>query len=120
MRCELSRDYRFEAAHSLPCVPATHKCRRAHGHGYLIRVTVAGEVDPETGWVMDFATIDAEVSPVLKELDHQFLNDLPGLENPTSEVLAGWLWQRIRPRLALLSELMVAETPQSRCVYRGE
>jgi len=120
MRCELSRDYRFEAAHSLPRVPPTHKCHRVHGHGYLVRVTVAGEVDAEQGWVVDFATIDAQVNPVIKELDHRFLNDLSGLSNPTSEVLAGWLWERIRPGLPLMVEIMVAETPQARCVYRGE
>ena len=120
MRCELSREYGFEAAHSLPRVPQTHKCHRMHGHGYRITVVVAGEVDPELGWLMDFADIDREVDPLMAELDHRVLNEIPGLDNPTSEVLAAWLWQRLAPRLPLLRELVVAETPRTRCVYRGE
>ncbi|WP_428265532.1 6-carboxytetrahydropterin synthase QueD [Haliangium sp.] len=119
MRCELSRDYRFEAAHRLPRVPATHKCSRVHGHSYHISVTVAGEVDPDMGWVLDFADVDKVVTPVIESLDHQLLNELPGLENPTSEILAGWMWGRIAPGLPGLVEIMVSETPSSRCIYRG-
>jgi 6-pyruvoyltetrahydropterin/6-carboxytetrahydropterin synthase len=120
MRCDLSREYRFEAAHALPSLPATHKCSRVHGHGYRLRVTVRGEVDPELGWVMDFAAIDEQVAPVIEEIDHRLLNEVPGLSNPTSEVLAAWLWSRIRPGLPLMVEIVVSETPRSRCVYRGE
>jgi 6-pyruvoyltetrahydropterin/6-carboxytetrahydropterin synthase len=116
----LERDYRFEAAHSLPRVPPEHKCARVHGHSYQIVVTVAGPVDPELGWLLDFADIDEVVAPLIATLDHRLLNDIEGLENPTSEHLAVWLWQRIRPRLAGLAEVAVSETATARCVYRGE
>lgn len=120
MHCQLVRDYRFEAAHRLPRVPPTHKCSRIHGHSYQITVTIAGEIAPDMGWLMDFAAIDEHVQPLVKRLDHQLLNDIPGLENPTSELLAAWLWNELKPRLHLLVELAVCETPTSRCVYRGE
>lgn len=120
MRCQLVRDYRFEAAHRLPCVPATHKCSRVHGHSYQISITVEGEVDAESGWLVDFAAIDDRVRPVIDRLDHQFLNEIPGLSNPTCELLAQWMWNRLKPELPLLCELSVSETPTSRCIYRGE
>ncbi len=119
MHCQLSRDYRFEAAHQLPKVPAGHRCSRVHGHSYLIVVTLAGEVDPELGWLVDFADIDQVVEPIIAGLDHQLLNDIEGLENPTSEVLAAWLWRAIKPALPQLCELQVAETVDSRCIYHG-
>lgn len=120
MRCRLSRDYRFEAAHSLPNVPEDHKCRRIHGHSYRIEIVIEGDLDPQLGWVMDFADIDRQVDPVIARIDHQYLNELPDLANPTSEVLAIWLWQEIRPHLPLMVELTVSETPTSRCTYRGQ
>ena len=119
MRCELVCDYRFEAAHRLPRVPAGHKCARMHGHSYRVAVTVAGEVDPETGWLIDFAAVDAVVEPVLAELDHRVLNEIEGLDNPTCEQVARWVWERVAPRLPLLDAVSVAETRDARCVYRG-
>ncbi|HVK76904.1 MAG TPA: 6-carboxytetrahydropterin synthase QueD [Kofleriaceae bacterium] len=119
MRTRLSRDYRFEAAHFLPKVPEGHKCARMHGHSYLVVVTIEGEIDPELGWVMDFAAIDEHVMPLIRALDHQVLNEVDGLANPTSELLAVWLWDRVRPSLPVLVEIQVAETVSSRCVYRG-
>ncbi len=120
MRCKLVRDYRFEAAHQLPKVPETHKCSRMHGHSYRVSVTIEGDIDPELGWLMDFAEIDERVDPIIKQVDHYTLNDLPGLQNPTSEILARWLWRKIKPGLPIMVELGVSETPDSRCVYRGE
>lgn len=119
MRCELVRDFRFEAAHRLPNVPEGHKCARLHGHSFRVEVVVVGPVDPERGWVIDFADIDRVVDPVIAQLDHRYLNELPGLANPTSEVLAVWLWERIAPALPLLAAVAVAETCDSRCTYRG-
>lgn len=119
MHCRLERDYRFEAAHSLPRVPPEHKCARIHGHSYRVQIAVEGDIDPELGWLIDFAAIDAVVAPIIGELDHRNLNDLEGLENPTSEHLAGFLWARIAPNLPVLVEITVSETPSSRCVYRG-
>lgn len=120
MRCRLLREYRFEAAHSLPRVPATHKCARVHGHSYHIEVVLEGEIDPETGWLMDFAAIDEHVDPIVAMLDHRMLNEIAGLENPTSELLAVWIWNRLAPQLPVLCEISVSETPSSRCVYRGD
>lgn len=117
MRCRLSRDFRFEAAHFLPRVPEHHKCRRMHGHSYQVRVTLEGEIDPALGWLVDFADVDAVVDPVLARLDHRVLNEIEGLENPTSEVLALWLWRAIAGKLPLV-EVEVAETVDSRCSVR--
>jgi len=121
MRVELVREFHFEAAHRLPRVPPDHKCHRMHGHSYRVEVQVAGEVDPDLGWLVDFGDIAARVDPVLKqELDHRVLNDVPGLENATSEVLAAWLWRRLGPLVPHLSAITVHETCTARCTYRGE
>jgi 6-pyruvoyltetrahydropterin/6-carboxytetrahydropterin synthase len=119
MRARLQRSYRFEAAHFLPKVAPGHKCARMHGHSYLVEVTVEGEVDPDRGWVIDFAEIDDRATPLVRQLDHQVLNEIEGLGNPTSELLAVWWWQRLSPGLPLLCEIAVCETPTSRCVHRG-
>jgi 6-pyruvoyltetrahydropterin/6-carboxytetrahydropterin synthase len=120
VRTRLLREYRFEAAHFLPRVPEGHKCARMHGHSYQVVLVIEGEVDPVLGWVMDFAAIDVHMGPLVARLDHHVLNEIDGLANPTSELLAVWLWDRLRATLPLLVEVQVAETPTSRCVYRGE
>lgn len=116
---ELFKDFGFEAAHFLPRVPEGHKCRRLHGHSFRVRVTVCGPVDPHMGWVTDFADVSAVVAPVVAELDHRCLNDIDGLDNPTSEVVARWLWERIGPGLGGLVSIEVRETCTSGVVYRG-
>src|SRR5262245_21598949 len=120
MRVELSQTFRFEAAHRLPMVPADHKCFRLHGHSFVVEVLVAGEVDERMGWLLDFAEIASVVEPILVgELDHRTLNDVPGLENPTSERLCLWLWGRLEPALPGLGAITVHETCAARCTYRG-
>lgn len=119
MRVRLERSYRFEAAHFLPKVAPGHKCARMHGHSYQIDVAVEGEVDPERGWVIDLGEIDAHAAPLVQQLDHRVLNEIEGLANPTSEVLAVWWWHRLAPSLPQLCEVGVSETPTSRCIYRG-
>jgi 6-pyruvoyltetrahydropterin/6-carboxytetrahydropterin synthase len=120
MQVELTREYGFEAAHRLPRVPADHKCARMHGHSFRIEVTIAGEVDEAMGWLQDFGDITAIVEPMIKrELDHRTLNDVAGLENPTSEVLCGWLWGRLKPQLPTLSAITVHETCTARCTFHG-
>lgn len=119
MRVRLERSYRFEAAHFLPKVMPGHKCARMHGHSYLIELTLEGELDPELGWLVDFGDVDERVTPLVEQLDHRVLNEIEGLANPTSELLAGWWWQRLAPDLPQLCEVAVSETPSSRCVYRG-
>src|SRR6266446_3827482 len=120
MRVELTKEYGFEAAHRLPNAPPGHKCQRMHGHSYRVEVTIAGSVEERAGWLIDFADITAVVEPLLeRELDHRTLNDVPGLENPTSEVLCGWLWSRLAPRFGGLSSVTVQETCTARCTIRG-
>lgn len=116
---EISRIYSFEAAHNLPHVPPGHKCYNLHGHSFGVTVTLAGQVDTTSGWVCDFAQIDSVWVEVFRVLDHAYLNDIEGLENPTSEILARWIWQRLHPSLPQLSAIEVSETARSRCVYRG-
>lgn len=117
---ELRKTFQIEAAHRLPRVPAGHKCGRLHGHSFGVEIAVVGPVGSETGWVLDYADLKAAFRPLYDVLDHNCLNDIPGLENPTSEQLALWIWARLKPRLPLLSEVVIAETCTSRCVYRGD
>jgi len=121
VRVELVKEFHFEAAHRLPELPPEHKCFRMHGHSYRIEVQVAGDVDAKLGWLVDFGEIAARVEPVLQqELDHRVLNDVPGLANPTSELLAHWLWQRLGALVPGLAAITVHETCTARCTYRGE
>lgn len=102
--------FQIEAAHRLPNVPDGHKCARLHGHSFRIEVHVEGEPDPAAGWVMDFADIKAAFAPLFERLDHHYLNDIEGLENPTSEMLARWIFVRLQPRLPALDRIVVHET----------
>jgi 6-pyruvoyltetrahydropterin/6-carboxytetrahydropterin synthase len=119
MEAEVIRTFRFDAAHRLPHVPAGHRCANLHGHSYRVDVHVAGPVDPRTGWVMDFGRIRQLVEPVLAVLDHRCLNDINGLENSTSEMIAQFLFDRLAPQLPGLSAVTVWESENARCVYRG-
>lgn len=116
---ELRKTFQFEAAHLLPLLPKSHKCRRLHGHSFKVDIVVAGECDPKLGWLMDYAEITRAFKPVWKKLDHHYLNEIQGLENPTSECVAVWIWKRLKRKLPLLTEVVVAETCNAQCVYRG-
>lgn len=116
---ELFKEFGFESAHFLPNVPAGHKCARLHGHSFRVRVTVSGAVGAESGWVMDFGDLKGVVQPTIESLDHRLLNEIPGLENPTSEVIATWLWDRLVVDLPELASIEVRETCTSGCTYRG-
>lgn len=116
---EIFREFRFEAAHRLPNVVEGHKCARLHGHSYRVAVHVKGEVGDRSGWVVDFADIEAAFKPLHAKLDHYYLNEIEGLENPTSEILARWIWERLRPSLPGLSRIVIRETCTSGCVYEG-
>ncbi len=116
----LTKTFQIEAAHRLPNVPSGHKCARMHGHSFTIAVHVEGPVDATLGWVIDFADVKAAFEPLFDALDHRCLNDVEGLDNPTSERLAVWVWERLKPRLPLLAQVDVQETCTSGCSYRGE
>lgn len=116
---EIWKEFGFEAAHRLPHVPPGHKCARLHGHSFRVEVRVAGPLREPEGWVMDFADLTAAWRPIHDTLDHHYLNEIPGLENPTSEVLARWIWDRLAPTLPGLASVVVRETCTTGCVYRG-
>lgn len=117
---EIFKVFHIEAAHRLPNLPAEHKCSRLHGHSFRVEIHIQGEPDAAHGWIMDFADLKAAFAPVFDALDHRYLNDIRGLENPTSELLARWIWQRLKPDLPPLSKIVIAETCTSGCVYRGD
>lgn len=117
---ELRKTFRFEAAHSLPYVPPGHKCARLHGHSFEAEVVVRGALDPKLQWVCDYADIKAACQPAFELLDHNHLNAIAGLENPTSEVICRWLWQQFALHLRGLHAITVSETCTSTCTYYGE
>jgi len=116
---EIFKAFTLEAAHRLPHVPDGHKCARLHGHSFRVELGVSGAPGEHTGWVMDFADIKAAFRPLYEQLDHHYLNDIEGLANPTSERLAMWIWDRLKPVLPQLSQVTVHETCTSGCRYRG-
>jgi len=116
---EIYKSFTIEAAHLLPNLPDDHKCSRLHGHSFKLEIHVSGDVDKSTGWVMDFADISKAFNPLFERLDHHYLNEIEGLENPTSENLAKWVWQKLEPDLPLLSSVVVKETCTAGCIYRG-
>ena len=117
---ELFKEFTFDAAHRLPNVPADHKCSRLHGHSYRVAVHVRGPVDRNKGWVMDFGDIKRAFEPIREQLNHRCLNEIDGLSNPTSETLACWIWERLRPTLPNLSKVVVMESVDSGCIYEGD
>ena len=119
MFVRLSKTFHFEAAHDLPTFPPDHKCRRLHGHSFRFDVIVEGEVDPAKGYLIDYGDIKKAADPLVKRLDHYYLNEIEGLSNPTSEVLARWVFDRLKPALPQLSSIIVHETCTSSCAYCG-
>jgi len=117
---EIYKEFHFEAAHRLPNVPEGHKCARLHGHSFHVRLSAEGDAPEPAGWVMDFAELKACFKPILEQLDHHYLNDIPGLDNPTSENVARWIWKKLKPQLPLLCQVEVRETCTSGCIYRGD
>lgn len=117
---EIFKVYKFDAAHRLPHVDEGHPCSEIHGHSFRIEIHISGEIDHRAGWVMDFADIDKAFLPLLDQLDHKYLNDVEGLDNPTSENIAGWIWARLGSRLPRLSKIVVQENPESGCIYSGK
>lgn len=119
MKVRLTKDYSFEAAQTLPNAPEGHKCARMHGHSFKVEISVEGEVDSATGWFYDHAQISRVMNPLLDLLDHSYLNEISGLENPTIENMCAWLWNHLAPQLPGLAEIVLHETPTARCTYRG-
>ena len=120
MKVELSRTFDFSAAHRLTGAGEGHRCAATHGHNFTVEIAVRGEVDPRTGWLIDFGDLKTLVQPLIARLDHATLNEIPGLENPTSEQIAGWIWQQLVSDLPGLHRVTVSESPSTRCSYWGE
>lgn len=116
---EIFRVFQVEAAHHLPNVPEGHKCARLHGHSFRIEVHISGEVGEQSGWVLDFSELKQAFQPLYDRLDHHYLNEIEGLENPTSENLARWIWRELQPALPNLNKVIVQETCNAGCIYRG-
>jgi len=116
---EIFKKFSIEAAHRLPNLPEQHKCWRLHGHSFVVEIHVAGPLTAKEGWIMDFADVTRAFQPLYDQLDHHYLNDIPGLENPTSEILAMWIWTRLKSALPLLSKVVVRETCTAGCSYSG-
>lgn len=117
---DIFKIFTLECAHRLPHVPPGHKCARLHGHSFRVELHVDGPVDPTLGWVTDFADLKTAFQPLFDRLDHHYLNEVPGLDNPTSENLARWIWAELRPGLPQLSRVVVHETCTSGASYAGE
>jgi 6-pyruvoyltetrahydropterin/6-carboxytetrahydropterin synthase len=116
---QIFKEFTFDSAHVLPNVPDGHKCKNLHGHTYHLKVCIEGKLDAHLGWVIDFGDIKKILKPIIELLDHNYLNDIPGLENPTCEIICKWLWDQIKPQLNGLVKLELRETPTSGCVYEG-
>lgn len=114
------KQFTFDSAHFLPNVDDNHKCRSVHGHTYILTIYIEREPDKNLGWVMDFAEIKSAVLPVLKIIDHKMLNDIPGLENPTCELIAKWLWEKIKSLIPSMNKIELRENPASGVIYEGE
>ena len=117
---EIYKEFMFESAHRLPNVVEGHKCGRLHGHSFKVSIFVSGPIGETTGWIIDYGDMKKAFQPIWDQLDHHYLNDIPGLENPTSEVMAKWIWQQLKPKLPELSKVLINETCTSGCVYKGE
>ena len=117
---EIYKEFRFEAAHRLPHVPEGHKCRRLHGHSFVVELHASGPLREPEGWVMDFADLTRAFQPIHALVDHQYLNEVPGLENPTSENLARWIWQKVKPSVPELDRVVIRETCTAGCSYAGD
>lgn len=120
MATTLFREFTIEAGRHLPRLPENHPCARMHGHTFVVQVYVSGDIDPASGWLMDFAELDGPLQDVRRTLDHQVLNEIEGLENPTTEQLARWIWQRLQDQLPGLSQIIIRENPYSGCIYTGD
>jgi 6-pyruvoyltetrahydropterin/6-carboxytetrahydropterin synthase len=117
---EIFKEFTIEAAHRLPNVPVGHKCGRLHGHSFRVEIYLKGSVGDNSGWVLDFADIKKAFQPFYDQLDHNFLNEVQGLSNPTSENIARWIWRHLYPTLPMLNKVVVRETCTSGCIYQGE
>ena len=120
MTTTLFREFTIEAGRYLPNLAPEHPCARMHGHTFMVQIHVTGKVDEEKGWIMDFNELDDKLEEIRQLLDHRVLNEVPGLENPTTELLARWIWGRLVKELPGLSRIVIQENAYSGCIYTGD
>ena len=113
----IEKDFFFDSAHFLPRVPPDHKCRNLHGHTYKLTIGIKGDISEDKGWIIDFAEIKKIIEPIVNLLDHKLLNAIPGLENPTAEIIAKYCFDKIKKQLINLYFVKIEETPTSRFIY---
>ena len=118
MTCRITKSFRFDAAHHLPEVAPGHKCGRLHGHTYVVKLGLEGEMHPRMGWVQDYGDVSAAFAPLLAKFDHHNLNEIKGLQNSTAEIMAVWIYEKLKPNLPLLTDVTVCETPTTEAIYR--
>ena len=118
MRCRITKTVTFDAAHRLPMVADGHKCGCLHGHTYKVVIGLEGEIDTEMGWVQDYGEVAVVLNPIIEKLDHACLNEIKGLEKATSEILAVWIFNQLRNKLPLLTDVAVSETASTEAIYR--
>lgn len=116
---KIFKEFTFDSAHFLPNVPDGHKCKNMHGHTYRLTVFFEGQLVKDLEWVVDFAEVKKIINPIINQIDHKLINDIEGLENPTCERVAVWLWNKIKPKMPQLTEIKLNETPTSGVVYDG-
>ena len=114
---ELRKTLTFEAAHRLPGLPSHHKCSRLHGHSFSVTLIIRGPLDPSSGWVIDYGDLKKAAQPLIDQVDHYYLNEIEGLSNPTSEVLAQWFYDRLKSNLPALYQVEIKETCTTACLY---
>lgn len=117
MKYELKQHFHIESARFLPNLPKSHPCSNMHGHSFKIVLSLVGDLDPKIGWVMDYHEISQVMTPLLKQLDHKILNEVPGLENPTSELLAKWIYEKVQNTIPMLKNVSIMETTSTECTY---
>ena len=117
MNYELKQQFRIESARFLPNLPKSHPCSKIHGHSFKIILKLVGPLDPKIGWVLDYQKISETMAPLLLRLDHQILNEVEGLENPTSELLAKWIYDQTLRIIPILKTVTIMETESTECTY---
>lgn len=117
MKFELKQHFQIESARFLPHLSKDHPCSRMHGHSFKIILTLTGPLDAKLGWIMDYNEIAYAMKPILEKLDHRILNEVPGLENPTSELLAKWIYEEGKKIIPLLKHISILETSLTECQY---
>ena len=118
---QVFRQFRFHAARHLPNLEDSHICKKIHGHTFNLTVYIKGNINNQTGFIIDFFDIDKIVTKnIIKSIDHKLLNDIADLENPTSEILCKWIWDKLKTKISGLNKIILSEDHGTGIIYSGE